>query len=119
MKILIVEDEPLNRELLKDIITAEGHEFIIAENAKMALQIVTKNRPDLIFMDRRLPDMDGIEVIKILKSSPETKTIPIIVISAYAMNEDKDKADEIGCSGYITKPFRYDDIASAIKKHQL
>jgi len=116
MKILVVEDEPINRDLISQIIKIEGHECIEASSAELALQLAKKIIPDLIFMDIKLPGMNGLEATKRLKSDPVTRSIPVVAISAYALEEDRKKALNAGCEGYITKPFKYKEIVDAINK---
>ncbi len=116
MKILVVEDDTTNCFLIAQILTAEGHEVLMADSAEKALNILQINKPDLIFMDIRLPGMDGIEATKTLKNNPETKDIPVIALTAFALKEDREKAAEAGFELYITKPFRYDEIINAINR---
>ncbi len=115
MRILVVEDDTTNRFLIAQILSAEGHEVLMANSAEKALEILHHNKPDLIFMDIRLPGMDGIEATKIIKNSPDTRNIRVIALTAFALKEDKEKAGEAGFDMYITKPFRYDEIINAIK----
>ena len=76
-----------------------------AENGAEALTTVARQRPDLILMDIQLPVMDGYEATRRLKSDPATKSIPIIVVTSYALSGDETKAREAGCDAYVTKPY--------------
>ena len=102
--ILVVEDNPLNMELVSDILEAQGYEVRQAINGKEAVQEVETHLPDLILMDIQLPGLDGLTVTGIIKDNPETAHVPIIALTAHAMRGDEEKAREAGCDGYISKP---------------
>jgi two-component system, cell cycle response regulator DivK len=104
-RILVVEDQEDNRQILRDLLGSAGYDLIEAENGEEALAAVSKHRPDLILMDIQLPIMDGYEATRRLKSDPEFKTIPIIVVTSYALSGDEGKAREAGCDAYVTKPY--------------
>jgi CheY-like chemotaxis protein len=103
-RILVVEDNPMNIELFKDLLEAQGYEVYEATNATEALDQVKSNKFDLILMDIQLPGMDGLTATKIIKEDPRNKGIPIVALTAYAMTGDEEKVREAGCDGYITKP---------------
>jgi len=115
-RILIVEDNPLNMELATDILEACGHEILQADNAEKGIARAREERPDLILMDIRLPGMDGLEATAILKANPETRDIPVIALTAQAMPNDREKAEEAGCDGYIIKPFDTKLLPAAISR---
>jgi CheY-like chemotaxis protein len=102
--ILIVDDHPVNLKLAKVLLTKEGYEVRTAGDAEEALKILETFKPRLILMDLQLPGMDGLELTRRLKSSPETKCMIILALTAYAMKGDDEKAKAAGCDGYITKP---------------
>jgi two-component system cell cycle response regulator DivK len=105
--ILLVEDHPMNRKLVRDILLFqfEVEESVSAEAAQEYLQT---HHPDLILMDIQLPGMDGLSLIRRLKAEPATAKIPIIGLSAHALQRDIDLAREAGCVDYITKPITDD-----------
>jgi two-component system cell cycle response regulator DivK len=103
--ILVVEDQLDNRQILRDLLGNAGYELLEAENGAEALTAVAKQRPDLILMDIQLPVMDGYEATRRLKADPATKSIPIIVVTSYALSGDETKAREAGCDAYVTKPY--------------
>ncbi len=103
--ILVVEDQLDNRQILRDLLGNAGYELLEAENGAEALTTVARQRPDLILMDIQLPVMDGYEATRRLKSDPATKSIPIIVVTSYALSGDETKAREAGCDAYVTKPY--------------
>lgn len=102
--ILIVDDNPINLKLAKVLLVNEGYEVKTAPDAEEALKIIGISKPRMILMDIQLPGMDGLELTQRLKSSPDTKDIIILALTAYAMKGDDEKARAAGCDGYITKP---------------
>jgi len=114
MKILVVEDNEMNLELVSDILVAHGYIVIQASAGKEALQIARDQQPDLILMDIQLPEMDGLEVTRLLKESKDTRSIKVVALTAHAMRGDEEKAREAGCSGYIAKPINTREFASVV-----
>ena len=103
-KILLVEDNPVNRRLAIFLLRSQGYQVREATTAAAAFEMVEKERPDLIVMDIQLPGMDGLEATTKLRAEPATAEIPVIAVTSYAMAGDRDKALAAGCSGYVTKP---------------
>src|SRR5579871_1453261 len=105
--ILLVEDHPMNRKLVRDILLFQ---FQVEEavSAEAALEYLQTQRPDLILMDIQLPGMDGLTLTRRLKAEPATADIPIVGLSAHAMARDIQMAREAGCVDYITKPITDD-----------
>lgn len=116
--ILIVDDLPNNVRLLSHTLSQEGYEIRGAISGKTAMMGIAADKPDLILLDITMPDMDGFEVCKALKSNPETSDIPIIFISALGEVLDKVKAFEVGGADYITKPFKLGEVLARVN-HQL
>ena len=104
-RILVVEDQEDNRQILRDLLGNAGYEMIEAEDGEQALVQAAKHRPDLILMDIQLPIMDGYEATRRLKTDPALKAIPIIVVTSYALSGDEAKARAAGCDAYIAKPY--------------
>jgi two-component system cell cycle response regulator DivK len=103
-RILIVEDNELHLRLLNDLLRVHGYEILKTEYGQEAIKLAKDNSPDLILMDIKLPDLSGLEVTRLLKQDDQTKCIPIIAVTAFAMRGDEGKALESGCDGYISKP---------------
>ena len=103
-KILIIEDDPLNMELESDLLTAAGYEVVQAVSGEEGIAAALRELPDLVLADVGLPRMSGLEATRIIKSDPRTKDIPVLIVSSYAMREDRDKAMAAGASGYLSKP---------------
>lgn len=115
--ILIIDDNPLNLELVAYLLTNKKYEVSTAANAHEAMKILSICKPRLILMDLQLPDMDGLELTRKLKNDPKYQNIPIIAITARAMESDKQKALEAGCDGYITKPIDVNTLPNIIAKY--
>lgn len=115
--ILIVDDVQKNLQVIGTILETEGYEIAVAGNGFEALEIVKNDIPDLILLDITMPDMDGYEVCKRLKSDPATKNVPIVFLTARTETEDIVKGFEIGGVDYVTKPFKKEELLSRIHTH--
>jgi two-component system, cell cycle response regulator DivK len=104
-RILVVEDQPDNRQIIRDLLTSVGYQLIEAEDGETGVRLARSERPDLILMDIQLPVLDGYEATRRIKTDPELKAIPIIVVTSYALSGDDAKAKAAGCDGYVAKPF--------------
>lgn len=103
-RILLVEDNEMNRDMLSRRLERKGHQVTIAVDGQQAVDFATAQKPQLILMDMSLPVIDGWEATRRLKANEQTKSIPIIALTAHAMAEDERKAREAGCDDYDTKP---------------
>ena len=103
--ILVVEDHPVNRELVLNLLEAAGYTVLQAEDGGGLLERVKAERPDLIILDLQLPDVDGFTLARQLQADPMTKEIPILAMSAYAQPKEQAQALAVGCAGFLTKPF--------------
>ncbi len=115
-RILIVEDDSSSRKLLRDYLTAKGYDVLEAGEGEEAIDIVVAEKPDLVLMDVLLPDINGLEAVKIIKAKQQVKDIPIIAVTALAMKEDKEKCLTAGCIDYITKPINIVEFGNKIAK---
>jgi two-component system, cell cycle response regulator DivK len=113
--ILVVEDQEDNRQILRDLLTSGGFDMIEADNGADAITAAETNRPDLILMDIQLPILDGYEATRRIKANPDLKSIPIIVVTSYALSGDEDKARRAGCDDYVAKPFSPRALLAKIK----
>ena len=103
-RILIVEDNKLDVRLLRDILVVHGYETLQTDDGLEAINLAWANRPDLILMDIRLPDVSGLEVTRRLRDDDRSKEIPIIAVTAIAMEWHEREALDSGCDAYISKP---------------
>lgn len=102
--ILVVEDNPMNKELAVDLLESYGYKVKSAEDGFKALELAKTGDFNLILLDMQLPKMDGIEVLSELKSKPKTASIPVVALTAHVMKGDKERFLNAGCIGYIPKP---------------
>jgi two-component system, cell cycle response regulator DivK len=116
-KILVVEDNEIDRRLLNALLSAGGYVVLITETGTSAIERAQEERKGLhlILLDIRLPDISGLEVARMLKSSPSTGNIPIIAVTAYAMPGDAQKVMESGCNAYVSKPINVRDLMVLIE----
>tara|TARA_Y100000817_G_C16563064_1_gene414057 strand:+ start:218 stop:580 length:363 start_codon:yes stop_codon:yes gene_type:complete len=114
-KILIVEDNEMNRDMLSRRLERKGFDVVMAEDGQKGVNMSKSESPDLILMDLSLPVMDGWQATTIIKGDEETKSIPIIVLTAHAMAGDREKALEAGADEYDTKPIEFKRLLGKIK----
>lgn len=114
-RILLVEDNPANQLLAETVLEQEGFVVDIAGNAVEAIRRLSTSKPDLILMDVSLPGQDGLSLTRDLKSDPATAYIPIVAMTAYATDSDREAALNAGCSGRITKPIDVDTFADEVR----
>jgi len=104
-RILVIEGQEDNRQIVRDLLAASGYELIEATTGEEGLEAAARERPDLILMDIQLPGIDGYEVTRRIKADPKLRQIPIIAVTSYALSGDDKKAFAAGCDGYVTKPY--------------
>ena len=113
-KLLLVEDNEMNRDMLSRRLERKGFEVVFAQDGSIAVDMATSEKPELILMDMSLPVLDGWEATRQIKSNPETSNIPVIALTAHAMAGDREKALEVGCEDYDTKPVDFPRLLSKI-----
>lgn len=116
-KILIVEDHPINRNLLRRILQPKGFTVLEAENGKEGVEMFIRHRPDFIWMDMQMPVMDGYEATTIIKQSEEGRKTPVYALTASALEEQRQEILEHGCDGFVRKPFDPEDLFKAMAQH--
>lgn len=115
-KILVVDDEINITQILQFSIGAEGYEVITAQNGEEAIDKAKREQPDLIILDIMMPRIDGYEACRILKASPLTKNIPVVLLTAKGRDIDKRLGQEVGAIDYIVKPFSPNKLIDRIHK---
>ncbi|HVT02155.1 MAG TPA: response regulator [Thermoanaerobaculia bacterium] len=116
-RVLVVEDNEMNMQLFEYLLEESGFVILKATSGEEALKMVGQELPDLILMDIHLPGMDGLTVVKELKSDARLQKIPILALTAHAMRGDKDRFLQAGCDGYISKPIDIKTFIPSIQKY--
>jgi two-component system, cell cycle response regulator DivK len=114
--ILAVEDEPRNAALLEAILTRAGYRLHISEELGAARAWLTDGAPDLVLLDRHLPDGDGLDLIPEIKSSPRLSDVPILLVSASVLPQDVEAAMAAGCDGFLPKPVRVKPLVDEVQR---
>jgi CheY-like chemotaxis protein len=114
-KILLVEDNEANRDMLSRRLIRKGYEVVLAVDGQNGVESALSEAPDLVLMDMSLPVLDGWEATRRLKSAPITQHIPVIALTAHAMSGDREKAIEAGCDDYDTKPIELPRLLGKIE----
>ncbi len=115
MKVLLVEDNEMNRDMLSRRLARNGYEVVMAVDGQQAISMAGSESPDIILMDMSLPVIDGWEATRRVKADPATKAIPVIALTAHAMAEDEKKARDAGCDDFDTKPVDIQRLMGKIK----
>ena len=113
-RILLVEDNENNRDMLSRRLARKGHDVSTAVDGQEAVNAAQSDSPDLILMDMSLPVIDGWEATRLIRSAESEKRVPIIALTAHAMESDRGKAIEAGCDEFETKPVRFDILTQKI-----
>jgi CheY-like chemotaxis protein len=114
-KILLVEDNEMNRDMLSRRLERKGHEVLIAIDGQQGVTMTQIHEPDLILMDMSLPVLDGWSATRQIKANPKTQSIPVIALTAHAMAGDQEKCLEAGCDDYDTKPVEFARLLGKIQ----
>ena len=103
-RILVVEDNPKNLKLVRDVLQFSGYDVIVATCGEDGVRLAAQRQPDLILMDLQLPGIDGTEALRQIRESDAGRAVPVVAVTASAMNEDRDRAYAAGFDGYVDKP---------------
>ena len=114
--ILLIEDNPKNMKLLRDVLGHDGYAVVEAENAEDGIALARERGPSLVLMDIQLPGMDGLEAVKILKHDDGTARIPLVAVTAFAMKDDRQRALDAGFDGYLEKPISVNALREEVRK---
>jgi len=114
-RILLVEDNEMNRDMLSRRLLRKGYEILIAVDGEAGVKMAASERPDLVLMDMSLPTIDGWEATRRIKGLPGTASIPVIALTAHVMAGDRDKAIEAGCDDYDSKPVDFERLLGKIQ----
>ena len=115
-KVLLVEDNEMNRDMLSRRLIRRGFEVVFAVDGKQGVDLARSEKPDIILMDMSLPVMDGWEATRCVKADAATRSVPVIGLTAHAMSGDREKAIEAGCDDYDTKPVELDRLIAKMER---
>ncbi|HEU5113939.1 MAG TPA: response regulator [Acidimicrobiia bacterium] len=114
-RILVVEDNPKNLKLVRDVLTFSGYEVLEASSGEDGVRLAKEASPDLILMDLQLPGIDGAEALRQIRVNDKKQGVPVIAVTAFAMNEDRARAFESGFDGYVEKPISARNLPQMIE----
>jgi two-component system cell cycle response regulator DivK len=115
VRILYIEDNHENRLLVRRILEAEGYSMIEATDGPTGLEVAAQMQPDLILLDINLPEIDGYDLAKRFRETPNLTDVPILAITANVMHGDRERTLEAGCDGYIQKPIDVDQLPNQVR----
>jgi CheY-like chemotaxis protein len=115
-RVLIAEDNAVNRELLRELLEARGYAVLEACDGQEALQLIEQTQPDILLLDIGMPVLDGFGVIRKIRENPCLATMPVLAITAYAMQGDREKVMESGFNGYLSKPVNARALAEELER---
>ena len=116
-QILVVEDNELNMKLLRDVLFATGYRTLEATTGAEAVELASANVPDLVLMDIQLPDFDGVQALHRLRADERTAAIPVLAVTAQAMQGDRQEFLAAGFDGYVSKPVNVRELIGTVRQH--
>lgn len=115
-KILIVDDEESIRDLIKEVLSTEGHEFYLAADGQQAFEILRKKPVDLAIVDRNMPGMTGIEVVQLIRMNPKTASVKVLMCTGSSVTKEIDEAFAAGAHDYLLKPLNFAQLLGKVAK---
>jgi CheY-like chemotaxis protein len=116
-QILVVEDNEKNMKLFRDVLQARGYEIMEATTGEQAVELAIEHGPDLVLMDIQLPDIDGVEALGRLRANARTASIPVLALTAQAMEGDRERFLAVGFDGYVSKPVNIVELVGTVQQH--
>ena len=116
-RILVVEDNELNMKLFRDVLVAGGYRTLEATSGGEAVELATEHEPDLVLMDIQLPDLGGVEALGRLRANERTASIPVLALTAQAMDGDRERFLAAGFDGYLSKPVNVRELIDTVRLH--
>ena len=116
-RILVVEDNELNMKLFRDVLLATGYLALEATTGEEAVDLAVEQAPDLVLMDIQLPDADGVDVLRRLRTDDRTAAIPVLAVTAQAMQGDRERFLAEGFDGYVSKPLKIGELIGTVRQH--
>ena len=115
-KVLIAEDNPVNRELLREVLEARGYAVVEAGDGQEALRQIEETQPDILLLDLGMPVLDGFATIRQIRQNPAMAALPVLAVTAYAMRGDREKVMEAGFDGYLSKPINFEALMQEMER---
>ena len=116
-QVLVVEDNERNMKLFRDVLQASGFRTLEASTGERAVELALEQRPDLVLMDIQLPDIDGIEALRRLRADERFTPVPVVALTAQAMEGDRERFLAAGFDGYLSKPVDIADFVTTVKRY--
>jgi two-component system cell cycle response regulator DivK len=116
-RVLIVEDNEKSMKLFRDVLSAKGYATLEARSGEEAVELALAHAPELVLMDIRLPDVDGVEALRRLRSDERTSSIPVLALTAQAMSGDRERFLAAGFDGYVPKPIDITELVATVREH--
>ena len=115
-KVLLVEDNEFNRKIVRDLLARQPYDLLEAYDGEEGVAAALRDKPDVIVMDIQLPKLSGLDATRAIRAEPETATIPIIVVTSFALSGDDKKAMDAGASAYLAKPYSPRQLLDTIRR---
>jgi len=115
-KILVVEDHPPTAKLVQVALQEQGYRVLTASNGAEGLLAVNAEAPDLVILDVMMPVMDGFDMLRVMRAAPQTRELPVVILTAKSADEDVLRGWATGVSSYLTKPFAIDDLIAMVRR---
>jgi len=116
-RILVVEDNEKNMKLFRDVLSATGYRTLEATTGGAAVELATEHAPDLVLMDIQMPDVDGVEALRRLRADERTAAIPVLAVTAQAMQGDRERFLAEGFDGYLSKPVNVRELLGTVRQY--
>jgi len=115
-RVLLVEDNEFNRKIVRDLLARQPYDLLEAHDGEAGVAAARREKPDVIVMDVQLPKLSGLDATRAIRAEPETATIPIIVVTSFALSGDDKKAMDAGASAYLAKPYSPRQLLDTIRR---
>ncbi len=115
-RVLVVEDNERNLKLVRDVLQYAGYEIIEASTGEEGVELAQSRSPDVILMDLQLPDIDGMEALRRIRKSPVTADVPVVAVTAFAMQDDRARVFDAGFDGYLEKPLSVRELPAQVQQ---
>jgi two-component system cell cycle response regulator DivK len=116
-QVIVAEDNERNMKLFRDVLQASGYRTLEATTGERAVELVIEHGPDLVLMDIQLPDIDGVEALDRLRADERTASVPVLALTAQAMEGDRERFLAAGFDGYLSKPVNIVDLVATVKRY--